>query len=159
MTTKETLKRGATMANNKQEVVRRLMDAGIEYDDAVSLRRISLTLHRWHELECGDSNDYASWAITRGAWKGRDDFHHDETGKPYLERHSHSGSKPTYTTIPDREAGAMKRLKAIMAKYPGMGYYIQGDPRGCALYILPPGSIPEGEQADAYYTRGIAVYK
>ena len=25
-------------------------------DDAQALRRISMTLHRWHELECGDSN-------------------------------------------------------------------------------------------------------
>jgi hypothetical protein len=36
--------------------------------------------------------------------------------------------------------------------------YIQGDPRGAALYILRPGDVPEGESADAYYSRGICVY-
>jgi hypothetical protein len=35
--------------------------------DAVQLRRIAMTLHRWRELECGNSNNYASWAIVRGA--------------------------------------------------------------------------------------------
>lgn len=36
------------------------------YDDALALRRISMTLQRWHELECGDSNNYGAWAIVRG---------------------------------------------------------------------------------------------
>ena len=53
----------------------------------------------------------------------------------------------------------MKRLQAIVANYPGFGYYVQGDPRGCALYILRPGDIPDGSTADSCYTRGIAVYR
>lgn len=32
--------------------VKGLMTAGISLDDAVALRRISMTLHRWHEAEC-----------------------------------------------------------------------------------------------------------
>ncbi len=40
-----------------------------------------------------------------------------------------------------------------MAKYPALRAYIQTDPRGCALYILPPGIT------DDNYSRGIAVYK
>ena len=46
-----------------------------------------------------------------------------------------------------------------MAKYPGLSAYVQTDPRGVALYILRPGDVPEGGDVDAYYSRGIAVYK
>lgn len=45
------------------ESVHRLTQIGISEADAFQLRRIAMTLHRWHELECGDSNDYGSWAI------------------------------------------------------------------------------------------------
>lgn len=36
--------------------------------------------------------------------------------------------------------------------------YIQGDPRGAALYILRLGDVPAGKDADAYYSRGVCVY-
>lgn len=61
--------------------------------------------------------------------------------------------------IPDRESGARRRLAKIMARYPSLSAYIQGDPRGAALCILRPGDVPEGKDADAYYSHGIAVYK
>lgn len=128
-----------------------LLRAGITYAHAVELRRISMTLHRWHELECGDGNDYASWSIVRGKKTGNV-FEYDDDGKPYIERHAHSESKPTYSLIADRETGARKRLARIMANYPTLSAYIQTDPRGCALYI--------GEHlTDSDYNRGIAVYK
>lgn len=134
-------------------VISSLERAGISFDDAMSLRRIAMTLHRWSELECGDGNNYASWAIERD----------DDTEKPFMVRHhyAHGNGKDSIsrTPIADRERGAIKRLGKIMAKYPGFAFYIQGDPRGAPLYILRPGDIPEGEQADAYYNRGIAVYK
>ena len=110
-----------------------------------------MTLHRWHELECGDSNNFASWTIARGKKTGQI-FEYDEAGKPFLEVHSHNANKPTYTAIADREKGAHKRLKAIMANYPTLTAFIQTDPRGCALYI--------GEGlTDSNYNRGVAVYK
>ena len=65
----------------------------------------------------------------------------------------------TYTRLPDREAGAKRRLVKIMARYPGFQAYIQGDPRGCSLYILALGDVPEGSTVDSCYNRGIAVYK
>jgi hypothetical protein len=34
----------------------------------------------------------------------------------------------------------------------------EGDPRGAALFILRPGDVPEGEAAESYYSRGMAVY-
>lgn len=44
----------------------RLLALGFSFEEASTLRRISMTLHRWHEMECGDGNDYASWCIVRG---------------------------------------------------------------------------------------------
>jgi hypothetical protein len=138
-----------------------LQSAGISYQDATALRRISMTLHRWHELECGDSNDYASWGLVRGS-KQPEGFVYDEDGKPFKEVHTHSG-RTTYHSMPDRERGAHKRLTKIMAGYPGFGFYIQGDPRGCALYIIDKAQMEaitaQGSTLDTCYNRGIAVYK
>jgi hypothetical protein len=135
-----------------------LVSAGIDRQHAIALRRISMTLHRWHELECGDSNDYASWTIARGR-KVNGVFEYDDNGSPFEERHIHSETKTRYTPIADRERGALKRLEIIMAQYPGWSSYVQGDPRGCALYILRPDDIPAGADVASCYTRGIAVYK
>lgn len=133
-------------------------------EDAEALRRISMTLHRWHELECGDSNDHASWCITRGNkvpnMEGGKRFEHDDDGKPYLEQHYHTRvCATTYHLVPDRERGAQKRLTKIMARYPSLTAYVQGDPRGAALYILKPGDVPEGASIDSCYSNGIAVFK
>lgn len=129
----------------------RLLKAGISFEHAAELRRISMTLHRWHEMECGDGNDYASWSIVRGKKTGGV-FEYDDNGKPFIERHAHTSNKPTYTAIADRERGALVRLAAIMANYPTLSAYVQTDPRGCALYI--------GEGlTDTNYSNGIAIYK
>jgi hypothetical protein len=129
----------------------RLISAGISFADASALRRISMTLHRWHELECGDGNNYASWCIVRGKKTGKV-FEYDDNGKPYLEHHSNTENKPSYTLLADRERGAQKRLASIMAKHPKLTAYVQTDPRGCALYI--------GEGlTDTNYSNGIAVYQ
>jgi hypothetical protein len=143
-----------------QESVKRLCQAGISTYDAEALRRISMTLHRWHELECGWETGAASWCIARGKLCGKI-FEHNDDGKPYGERHPHSGDKTTYHPMADREAGALKRLRAIMLSYPGWAYYVQGDPRGCALYLMPPGEMASREPGwlEANYSRGIAVYK
>lgn len=147
---------------SKSDCLARLQAAGISWDDACALRRISMTLHRWHELECGDGNGHASWCITRGN-KTRVDgktvfIHAEESGRPYLERHPHRG-EISYTLIPDRERGALKRLAKIMARYPGFVPYVQGDPRGCALYIVRKDDWKQGEDLAAIYGRGIAVHK
>jgi hypothetical protein len=106
-------------------------------------------LHRWHEAECGDSNDYGSWTIERN----------EITNKPFMVFHTYrpAGIVTRYAT-PDRETGALKRLAAIMSRYPSLHSYVQGDPRGCALYVLRPGDVPDGKEPEAYYSRGIAVY-
>ncbi len=132
MTRKETIRQ------NAQEDA--LCAHGITIADAVALRRISMTLHRWHELECGTGNGCVE----------RD----EETNKTYWLNAMSGKRYPT----PDRETGARKRLAAIMARYPGLRAYVQGDPRGAALYILRPDDVPVGADADAYYNRGIVVY-
>lgn len=130
----------------------RLTAKGISIDHACELRRIAMTLHRWHELECGDGNDYASWCITRGKKTGKV-FEYDESGKPYLERHAHTANVPTYTLIADRERGALRRMAGIMANYPGLVAYVQTDPRGASLYI------GEGLTDSNYSSCGVAVHK
>lgn len=142
----------------KSECIERLTSSGIAYADAVALRRIAMTLHRWHELECGDGNDYASWCIVRGK-KVAGVFEYDDDGFPYEERHAHTQNHPSYCRVPDRERGALKRLARIMAKYPAMSSYVQGDPRGASLYVLRPSDVPSGAKVDSCYSNGIAVYK
>lgn len=129
------------MNRNSLECIDRLRRLDISLDDAMALRRIAMTLHHWHELECGMDHG----CIERD----------ETTGKAYwLNSHSMRRSP-----IADRENGARKRLGAIMSRYPTLTAYVQGDPRGAALYILRPGDVPDGADVDGYYSRGVAVYK
>lgn len=139
------------MNHRTESIIQPMIRAGIAHEDALALRRISMTLHRWHELECGDGNEWNSWAIERE--------NEDGTGRPFMVTYPHRTGNPRRHLIPDRESGALRRLRKIMARYPSLGFYVQGDPRGAALYILRPGDVPEGADADAYYSRGVAVYR
>jgi len=134
-----------------------LMALGFTQDEADKLRRISMTLRRWHELECGDGRGYVE----------RD----EKTGRPFYvncnSRYLSANDPRARSAIADREAGALKRLKAMVnarnirqpfAESPLLDFYIQGDPRGAALYIIRPGDIPEGHTVDSCYSRGIVVY-
>lgn len=138
------------MKNTKRERIARfytrMSEAGFPFDQADRLRRIQMTLHRWDELCCGDSNDYASWCIERD----------EATGKPYMVTYPHNG-KERRRTIPDREKGALRRLDAIMAGHPDYVAYHQTDPRGCALYLVPKSELADGSDISSVYNRGIAV--
>lgn len=127
----------------RQHLQNALTGLGFTVEEVGKLRRISSTLRLWFERECGIDNG----AIER-----------DETGKPFF-RHTSGRCWP----LADLETGARKRLAAIMAARNGreavpLATYIQTDPRGAALYILRPGDVPEGESANAYYSRGVCVY-
>jgi hypothetical protein len=130
-------------AIDTEEMLRRLERVGIARQDAEALRRISMQLHRWHELECGVENGGVE----------RD----ETTGKTYWR----TALAGTRWPCADRETGALKRLGSIMARYAdqGLRYYVQGDPRGAALYVLRPGDVPEGASVDSCYSRGTAVYR
>ena len=116
----------------------------LDFDEANTLRRAQITLHRWGEQECGDSSNYGAWCIER-----------DENGEglPYMVNHIYRHGKGkdtvTRTRIADREAGALRRVKAICQAH-GLHYYHQTDPRGCALYVSRE-PLP-----DHNYTHGVA---
>jgi len=133
-----------TEFKRRQHLTAALTGLGFTVEEVDKLRKISNTLRRWFERECG----------TDGGAIERD----EETGKPFF-RNDRGHRWP----VPDLEAGAYKRLAAIMAARNGreavtLATYIQGDPRGAALYILRPGDVPEGQDAGAYYSRGLCVY-
>lgn len=135
-----------------------LMKLGFTQAESESLRRISMTLRRWHELECGDGNGFIE----------RD----ETTGKPIYvncnSRYVSANDPRARHAIADRETGAKRRLEAIITNRNKREFhtvvptavqpYIQGDPRGAALYIIRPGDIPEGQTVDSCYSRGICVY-
>lgn len=127
------------MAKNRNNLAQ-IIACGISREDAAALRRISMTLHRWHEHECNG-------AIQREGDRG--------DGAPFW--HSTFDGRKLYRA-PDRERGALRRLENIMARYSELRAYVQGDPRGCALYIIRPGDVPEGRDPDSCYSRGIPVY-
>lgn len=93
-------------------------------------------------------------------------------GRPYWYNPD-TGRRLGYA--PDRERGALARLARILnarnkrrrvetaigdvlGPVEDITSYVQGDPRGCVLYILRPGDVPEGEDVGSYYSRGIGVY-
>ncbi len=131
-----------------------LMSLGFTAYEAEKLRKISMTLQRWHELECGID----------GGCIERD----EKTDKPFW-RSEYSGK---LSPVADREKGAKKRLGHILGlrntrEWAFLGWpmsqveikpYIQGDPRGAALYLIRPDDIPEGKDISSYYSRGICVY-
>ena len=127
--------------SKKQECIGHLCNAGFTYDDAWRLRRDAMTLHRWAERECNGEVE-------------RD----DDTGKVYASYDYGTGGRKRFPAR-DLETPAIARIKEVMSRYPEFVEYIQGDPRGAPLYIVRKADIPEGKELDAYYSRGIAVYK
>jgi hypothetical protein len=113
---------------------------GIEFDDVYSFRRDSMTLRSWFERECGDSNNYASWAVERDP----------DTDIPYLVTHPYNG-KARKARILDREKGARKRIDE-RCKRLNLHYYIQTDCRGLALYLSR-----EPLTSSDYSSKGIGV--
>lgn len=125
----------------KLEMISRLKELGFSFDEAMKLRRIQMTLHNWSEMECGSD---------RGCIE-RD----EATGKPFRVYTTQTGSDGRYPT-PDREFGALKRLKAIMSAHPELISYHQTDPRGCALFILRKADV-NASNIEQVYNRGVAV--
>lgn len=83
-------------------------------EDAATLRRAALVIHRWAEHECNG-------VIQRD----------EETNIPYYHS-SYDGKR--YGRTPDREAGAIERIKQTCERLK-IYHYIQGDPRGGTLYV------------------------
>jgi|SRR3990167_8355278 len=115
-------------------------DINLSIADVNTLRRAEMVLHRWAELECGDGNNYQSWAIERD----------EVTSKPFMCVYPHTGKMRKFPT-PDREAGALRRITEV-CKRNNLHFYHQTDPRGCQLYI----SL-EPIAANDYATNGIVI--
>ena len=123
---------------------------GFSVEETEQLLKAERTLHRWHELECGSGDDRVSISVERD----------EETGKPFRRvQFMSAGGKWIDRKEPcrDMEKAARKRIDAVMAGKTGLFAYVQGDPRGCALYILRESDKIEGSTPDCYYSRGLAV--
>lgn len=131
------------MTTKQYHLIKTLEDHGFSYDEANQLRRIEMTLHRWSEHECNGN-------IQREGEEG------DGMPRWYSNYAMENETNPKGYRIPDRERGALKRLAKIMEKHPAFVSYHQGDPRGCALYIVKKSDL-NGLDINSAYTRGIAV--
>jgi hypothetical protein len=94
MTRKEAIRQ-----THQQDTLRQL---GFTIAEADALRRISMTLHRWHELECGTENAAGSSLSVE-----RDD---NGEGKPFcrIQYATPHGYVDRKYPIADRETGARK---------------------------------------------------
>jgi hypothetical protein len=124
-----------------QQAVERL---GFTSDEFHALRRISMTLHRWHERE------------RNGEIERMGD---DGEGRPFTRRGNYvqANDPRSIRFVADRERGALKRLAKIMEGKEGVLSYVQGDPRGAALYLVPVAEL-RGQSIESVYSRGVAVY-
>ena len=112
----------------------------ITVDDCNTLRRAAMILARWGCLECGDCNNFASWAIERD----------EQTDIPYLVTHPYHSNKILKRRFPDREKGALARIDKI-CKRVGLFFYYQTDPRGWPLYV------DKEPLLDDNYNRGVGI--
>jgi hypothetical protein len=108
---------------------------GISDEHKHQLLRIEKTLSKWSEHECNG-------VIQRDEKTDKPYWYSDVTGK-------------RLAPVADREKGALKRLATIMANYPNLIAYHQGDPRGCSLYLCDRATTPQ--PIDSYYSRGLAL--
>ena len=141
----------------KHALFDRLARLGFTSGESAALRRIEMTLHRWAEHECNGNIQ-------------RDEI----TGKPFNVWHGDRRSRCRYA-IADREAGALRRLAAIIDARNARTYgsanvpdafgalapsyvfaYHQTDPRGCMLYLITREQLGP-EAIDSVYNRGMAV--
>ena len=125
-----------------------LASLGFHANEIDALLSIERGLSRWHELECGTGNDRVSVSVERD----------EQTGKPFkrVQFQAHSGWVDRRTPCRDMKKAHLSRLARVM-EGKAVRAYVQGDPRGCALYILRPDDVPQGADVHAYYSRGIAV--
>jgi len=105
------------METKRDIFISTMVHHGISYYDALQLWALECRLSRWHEKECGDG---------RGAI-----VQDDETGK-YFWQSSMTGK---LSPIADRYTPNVKRVGEIAARYYGLSFEIQGDPRGWAIKV------------------------
>jgi hypothetical protein len=137
---------------DRQRMLDNLQRLGFSPEECQALRRISMQLRRWYERECNE------------------DIRVDDQGRAeVMVFKSMRGCAPLWylPRIPNMEAGATRRLNAIMARHSRRcTYYLQTDPRGCALYVVPLANLRAYRKRTGretgldccYNSVGIAVY-
>ena len=116
------------MSKWRTETAANLGRLGITKPEHIAaLIRASATLRTWAEHECNG-------AIQRD----------EVTDLPfrYICDGPRAGERLSDKPIADREKRALERVQRICSYYK-LGYYQQGDPRGCALYIYRGDAIPQ----------------
>lgn len=127
-------------ARQRCEIHDLLARLGVSFHDAEQFRHIAMTLHNWHEQECGTEKGFIE----------RD----ETTNKPYWL----NSTTMKRDRIADRETGALTRLSKLMSHYPKLIHYVQTDPRGASLYLLTLEQADQGHSLDSIYNRGVAIY-
>lgn len=119
----------------------------ISQADARTLRRAEMTLRRWAEQEYGVEKGRVGWkpvaVVTRCSFLERD----ENTGTPYIVTYPLGGESYRRRT-PDREASALKRVRAICDRV-GLHWHHQADPHRCTLYVS------DQPLTDTNYTSGV----
>src|ERR1017187_1501018 len=82
----------------------------------------------------------------------------NEDGKTYSRYYeTRDGEHHRIGGASDRYKTAEKRITQIL-EGTGKAFYIQTDPRGCALYLYDPKEVSPEKIDQVYVTRGLAVY-
>lgn len=131
MTRKETVRR------HEQELA--CMKLGLSSTETEALRRASMRLQRWGEMECNH------------------DVQRDEvTGKVTIRYCRNDGNMSKPQGIRDMETPALTRCEAI-AKAHGLVFFHQSDPRGAQVYI-GKSEVLQGRPIEQAYNRLLCVY-
>ena len=114
-----------------KEVVRYHVQAaavGVAYEDAETLRRAAMVLHRWAEHECN--------GVIQRAEAGQTDHRgrHMIEGRTYAVSNINGPGPLRYYPTADRETPALWRAKALAESY-GACLEHQCDPRGWPLTL------------------------
>lgn len=129
----------------------RLHKWGFYYGDYAKLVSISRGLRKTFEHFCNgvyqraEDNSLVEYGI--------------KEGDVYTTWEVVTGSdRRCHLKVRDREAMLKKQLDRIMGPYKSLAYYIQGDPRGTALYIYQKRKLPKGQDIHAWYSSiGVGV--
>lgn len=133
-------------SKERWEAIERAKRCGLSEPDAIALRRIALTLHRWFELECGTGDGQTKISIER------DGENNDSPPYMRIQYPTANGYVDRRWKVADRETGARKRLNKLMSRYPEWRAFVQTDPRCGTIYLCKP-----EDATDCLYLRGVFI--
>jgi len=140
--------------SRQDELIRRCdfaqRDLGLTCTDYKRLARLNKLIKYWVEHEC---NGTIQWA-------------EDEDFNPtYPYRYDQDTGERGLKPIQDRYSKYLKECESILEKYnpnkleDSLKLYIQGDPRGCHVWIYKASDDPEGRVDCIYNSIGTACYE